>query len=153
MNRFSQDGQDIFLTQELFKGKTDGIYVDIGANDGVTLSNTKLLEDLGWEGTCIEPIPSSYEKLVKSRKSNNLNIAISKDLGDFEFLQIDGYSEMLSGLLSEYDPRHLERIDREIKTYGGTKKIVKVKCEPFSTAIKYKHIDYLSIDVEGGEIS
>ena len=98
MNRFSQDGQDIFLTQELFKGKTDGIYVDIGANDGVTLSNTKLLEDLGWEGTCIEPIPSSYEKLVKSRKSNNLNIAISKDLGDFEFLQIDGYSEMLSGL-------------------------------------------------------
>ena len=64
MSYYSQDGQDKFLIEELFKDKKNGFYVDIGANDGVNLSNTKILEDIGWDGVCVEPLPQSFNELL-----------------------------------------------------------------------------------------
>ena len=37
---YSQYGQDKFLTEFLFKNKKNGIFVDIGANDGISFSNS-----------------------------------------------------------------------------------------------------------------
>lgn len=43
-------------------------YVEIGANDGVSQSNTVALElSYGWKGLLIEPINSTFEKLKKNR--------------------------------------------------------------------------------------
>lgn len=153
MSYYSQDGQDKFLVENLFKNKNTGFYVDIGANDGITLSNTKILEDIGWDGVCIEPLPDSFNKLIKNRKCESYNVAINDNNSEIEFLKIDGYSEMLSGILENYDPRHLERIEREVKNYGGKKEIIKVKGIKFSELIKEKNIDYISIDVEGSELN
>ena len=38
---------------EFFKGT----FLDLGAYDGVDLSNTRALTELGWAGVCIEPNP------------------------------------------------------------------------------------------------
>lgn len=153
MKYYSQDGQDKFLIENLFKNKNNGFYVDIGANDGVSLSNTKVLEDIGWEGICVEPLPNSFEKLVNSRKCKSFNVAINNDNSEIEFLKIDGYSEMLSGILENYDKRHLERIDRELVRFGGKKEVIKIKGIKFSDLITEKNIDYVSIDVEGSELN
>lgn len=153
MRYYSQDGQDKFLVEELFKNKLSGFYVEIGANDGITLSNTKVLEDIGWGGVCIEPLPNSFNKLKNNREAECYNVAISDTNGVIEFLEIDGYSEMLSGILDKYDTRHLDRINREIVNYGGTKKIIEVKSVKFSDLINQDKIDYISIDVEGSELS
>ncbi len=40
---FSQIGQDLEVV-EFYKNKSNGFFVEIGANDGITLSNTYLLE-------------------------------------------------------------------------------------------------------------
>ena len=41
-------------------------YIEIGANDGVSQSNTKYLELFyDWRGILIEPIPSVFKKLQK----------------------------------------------------------------------------------------
>src|SRR5262249_2582743 len=40
-------------------GKRDGYYVDVGSGDGEFVSNTKLLDDLGWKGVCIDPFPTN----------------------------------------------------------------------------------------------
>ncbi|HZS46365.1 MAG TPA: hypothetical protein VFC63_14920, partial [Blastocatellia bacterium] len=37
---FSQAGQDKFLNEVVFKGERGGTFVDIGAGDGIMLSNT-----------------------------------------------------------------------------------------------------------------
>lgn len=153
MKYYSQDGQDKFLVENLFKDKKIGFFVEIGANDGITLSNTKLLEDLGWDGICIEPLPKSFIKLKENRKCLSYNLAISNVNGSIKFLEIDGYSEMLSGILTEYDHRHLDRIDREIKNFGGNKKIIEIQSIKFSDLIDEEYIDYLSIDVEGSEMT
>lgn len=44
----------------------DGFYVEMGANDGVTQSNTLYLEQrLHWAGLLIKPIKHNFEKLKK----------------------------------------------------------------------------------------
>lgn len=45
-------------------------FLDIGANDGATLSNTAYLADEGWSGVCFEPSLPAYEKLCL-RYANN----------------------------------------------------------------------------------
>ena len=60
LKAYSQLGQDC-LAYILFNGKLEGSFVEIGAADGVTLSNTFMLEKfLNWRGLCIEPGPQVF---------------------------------------------------------------------------------------------
>lgn len=47
-----------------------GRFLDIGAHDGVTFSNTRGLADLGWSGVLVEPSPASFVHLLKSYQGN-----------------------------------------------------------------------------------
>jgi hypothetical protein len=50
MHHFSQVGQDAWALGH-FGAKRGGVFVDVGASDGVTGSNSYLLEKcLGWTG-------------------------------------------------------------------------------------------------------
>lgn len=153
---FSQYGQDAFLNERIFRGLVGGFFVDIGAHDGVSFNNTYFFESqLGWNGICFEPNPVVFEKLMKSRRCICLNGAVSNRKGEAAFLKIDGYPEMLSGLLDRYDPRHLRRIEQEIEVYGGRKQVITVPCYELNAVLaenRVMHVDYLSIDVEGSEL-
>ncbi len=46
---------DIYM--DLFGTKHDGTFIEIGAYDGETVSNTAFLADLGWAGYYFEPVP------------------------------------------------------------------------------------------------
>lgn len=60
MFSFSQDRQDAFVVA-LLRGMTGGLFVDVGASDGITNSNSMLLESMyGYRGICIEPGPRRY---------------------------------------------------------------------------------------------
>jgi FkbM family methyltransferase len=54
-------------------GKTPGNFLDIGAYDGKTFSNTLKLVENGWSGFCIEPAPSVFNALFELHK-NNTNV-------------------------------------------------------------------------------
>lgn len=153
---FSQKGQDKFLNEEIFKNKTKGIFIEIGAHDGISFSNTYFFEKyLDWSGICVEPNPNIFEKLVKNRQCYCEQLCISNSTGLKQFLKCTGYMlEMYSGILDNFDPRHLERIDNEIAFYGGKKEIILVNCIPLNDLFqKYNlsYVDLLSIDIEGGE--
>ena len=50
----------------------DGYFVELGANDGITQSNTKYFElHKGWTGVLIEPSPTQYAQLKKSRSKRS----------------------------------------------------------------------------------
>lgn len=70
--------QDLIAYLYLQK-KTDGFFVDIGANDGISGSNTYALEQMGWKGICIEPQPDVYRILKKYRKCDCYNVALSTE--------------------------------------------------------------------------
>ena len=160
----SQFGQDKYMNEQFFKNKRNGVFVDIGAFDGIIGSNTSFFEnELGWTGICIEPIPEIFEKLQKNRSCICIKGCIADSDGPGTFLQICGI-EVLSGLLAHYDPRHMARAERELRAHwrNGTlektqdKKIIEVDCytlETILTTYNIYHIDYLSIDTEGNELS
>jgi hypothetical protein len=52
--------KDVF---QKIKDKENGVFVDIGAHDGETDSNSLFFENLGWKGFCIEPNPEMFNKL------------------------------------------------------------------------------------------
>jgi hypothetical protein len=61
---------------------------------------------------------------------------------------------MLSGLKNNYDSRHLNRLRNENKQMGCTTELIKVETKKIETICNehdIKHINYLSIDVEGAE--
>lgn len=152
---YSQDGQDEFLNTKIFKGKRKGIFIDIGAYDGITFSNTYFLEkNLDWKGICIEPLPSIYKRLSESRTCTCVNACISDFNGVADFMCVEGI-EVLSGLVDGYEKDHLTRVNREVEEKSAIKKIIKVKCLDFNTLVSshdIAKIDYLSIDVEGNEL-
>lgn len=154
MQSYSQSNQDLYVYENYFKNKLDGIFVDIGAHDGVSINNTILFEKLCWKGICIEPLPHIYEKLILNRKCKCVWGAISdKNTEVVKFNAVQGYAEMLSGIVEDYDPRHKSRIDRELAYYGGSKQIITVPNFRFNELIEFKHIDFLSIDTEGSELN
>jgi FkbM family methyltransferase len=154
----SQHLQDKFLNETVFKNKRRGFFVDIGAHDGKTFSNTYFFEkSLNWSGICIEPMPKVFQKLKKSRHCRCIKGCIANFNGPAKFLQVNCErvdTEMLSGLLKNYDPLHIARIKKEIKERGGSTKTIDVQCYRLADILKshnISYIDYLSIDTEGSE--
>jgi len=152
---YSQWKQDQFLNELYFEHKHNGIFIDIGAHDGISYSNSYFFEkELNWTGLCIEPHPDVFKLLQQNRKCYLENVAVSNTTKDMKYLKITGAPEMLSGLVDNYDPRHVERIQREVLQNGGNIDIIDMKCYQLNTLLeKYNlnNIDFISIDVEGAE--
>ena len=150
---FSQEGQDLILST--YFGKKNGYFVDIGAYDGISFSNTYYFEKvLGWNGIAIEPNAEIYSKLTKNRTCECINACISDKDEVVEFLLIKGDSEMLSGIIDKYHPKHLRRIQREQLKFANKMEKIIVSCYTLQTLLNrrnIKEVDILSIDTEGGE--
>jgi len=151
MKSYSQYGQDVALYNNFFKDKKNGYFVEIGAFDGLLLSNTYLFEERGWDGVCVEPMNDAFEQLKKNRKCKCFNYAVTnRDDEYLDFCKITGFNNMLSGVIDSYDDKHKERILRECPQLG-TKEKIKVKNIQFNDLITETTIDLLSVDTEGGE--
>jgi FkbM family methyltransferase len=152
----SQDGQDAYLENCIFKGHKNGFYVDVGAHDGVTINNTLYFEkNNNWTGINIEPIKKVFDRLVDNRPNNiNLNCAVCNNDGETDFLCNTGYTEMISGIKNTFDARHMKRLQNENMQMGSTTEVIKVNTKKLETILdenNISHINYLSIDVEGAE--
>ncbi|HEX3048659.1 MAG TPA: FkbM family methyltransferase [Bacillota bacterium] len=156
MDYKSQWRQDQFLNENIFKDKEKGFFLDIGAYDGVFLSNSYIFERYrNWTGLCVEPNPDLFAQLIKNRNCKCLNLCISNQIGKSNFLKISGPCNVYGGIIHNLDPKHQQLIDEEIAKYGGTKEIIEVDCWTINDLIEnyqIQYIDYLSLDVEGGEL-
>jgi FkbM family methyltransferase len=152
---YSQLGQDRYVLENFFRGKRGGVFVDIGAYDGETYSNTLFFErSMGWSGLCVEPLPSAFAKLKTLRRAIAERVCVADFEGEAEFVETDaGVDEkMLSGLAGTFDPRHVERLKRVAVRRVSTS----VTVTRLSTLLErhsLHHVDYCSIDTEGAELS
>ena len=151
----SQYGQDVFLAK-LLEGRVDkGFFVDIGAYDGVTNSNTLLLErQFGYEGLLVEPNPRAAAKARNSRVSEVVNCGIAEISGQLRFIACDGYGEQLSCFRELADHEHLKRIACEQMMHGFSIEELVVDVVPIAnllSAREVRSITVLSVDAEGAE--
>jgi FkbM family methyltransferase len=154
---YSQHGED-FLLWKFFNYAEGGFFVDVGAFDGVHLSNSFSFEQQEWTGICVEPHPSYFPLCEKSRPGSIcLNVAC---VGSDKLESVDFYAEV-SGLYSgmiggrEEEIAHMYKHGWGIESQGFERITV-----PASTlnAILSEHlpagteISFISIDVEGTEL-
>jgi FkbM family methyltransferase len=137
----AQAGQDQWVAGEAFDERQGGYFVDIGAYDGVKVSNTFILEKrLGWRGLCIEANPRAFAALERNRSSTCLNVCLDQVEGEVEFA-LRGELGGIAGLSDIPSP-----VDEGVIRLP-TRRLESVLREQGAPAV----IDYLSIDVEGAE--
>ena len=142
---YSQNFEDIVLNR-VYSQEKNGFYIDVGAGDPIAYSNTALFYNRGWRGINIEPSSKYFPKLEEKRPRDiNLNIAISNQVGEIEFLELE--EPWLSTVNVEEG--------RKLATRRGlTSSIRTVKCKTLDQIVSEYSIEYVSflkIDVEGHE--
>lgn len=155
MNYYAQFEQDKILNDGFFKNKKNGIFVDIGAYDGICGSNTYFFEKyLNWTGMCIEPSPESFKKLEENRKCKCIHGCAWKKNEKKKFNNIKGFTDQLSGLIECYSTEHENRVVVESKENNSVCETIEVDCFDINELLETNglfKIDLLSIDTEGSE--
>lgn len=147
---------------EKFVDYDNGYFVELGANDGITQSNSLYFEKRrGWRGVLVEPAPQNYAKCVRNRSTRSSVFCAACVSFDYtkEFVRI-AYANLMSapiGLQSDIeDPRaHAQSGE----TFLKGREIVHEFDAPARTlnsllleAKSPSPIDFLSLDVEGAEL-
>lgn len=153
-NARSQFGEDQVLAPLLVRLARDffggvGSFVELGAVDGITHSNTLLFERcFNFTGLLIEGNPSAAGSLVNSpRKAVKRHAAVCSPAGHVPFTSNGG---LLGGVPSRFSAAHLRKWRR--RTDLNT--TVDVPCFPLGammTEAKLPTATFLSLDVEGSE--
>lgn len=154
MKFYSQVGQDQFLLQNFFRGRRNGVFVDVGAYDGEKFSNSAFFErHMGWQGLCIEPLPAAFAKLAASRNCRCEQVCVADFEGEAEFIESDSGADekMLSGLAATFDPRHVQRLSR-VATATSARVVPVRRLSALLEQHALYDIDYCSIDTEGAEL-
>ena len=153
---FSQYGEDIIINE--YFGDRIGCLLDLGANDGITFSNSKLLLDKGWSGVLIEASPVTFKKLKQNYQNYEKVFCIEQCLSDVKkrtkfFHNIyhnNPNAKDNSDLLSTIDEESYQR------TSGwGTFSSFEIECDTLENALKlspYTKFDFVSIDIEGMDL-
>ena len=131
-------------------GKRNGYFVEFGAADGITQSNTWMLaEHFGWTGALGEPHPEYAKQLATNRpREYRTNKAIWSVTGASVTLALTRVP--LLSVVVESDPPGLHRRKALRHT---TIKVPTISLNDFlSEAHAPSAIDFMSVDVEGGEL-
>lgn len=145
----AQNGEDTILLN-FFGDQQRGTFVDVGAFDGVTFSNTYLLERRGWEGVCIEPNPTSFERCSINRACTCLQAAVVGNARQRTATLRVPTMDVLATLADDHDG-DIEIIHRNVNAaYNGFREI-SVPAVTLNTVLNkldFTQIDLLSIDAE-----
>ncbi len=102
---YSQNKEELFITREFkdFQGR----FLDIGAYDGKTFSNTLRLVELGWTGVCIEPDSHAFAGLMQVQKDNPQIELVHAALGHTHELR--RFYSSLGDAISTTSEAHVEK--------------------------------------------
>jgi FkbM family methyltransferase len=130
----------------------DGFYVEIGAFDGVSHSNTLGLARRGWSGVLVEPHPLAATKLRENYanfpKIAIEQVAVGKKDGEIVNLSNAGTLSSTSADLTE----HYKRLPwASGAVLGGSQEVESMRLDTLLERHGPDRLDLLVVDVEGSE--
>lgn len=152
----SQFGEDLLL-YNLFEGKPDGFFIEVGAYDGYTYAVTYAFECMGWTGLLVEPIPERFEACRARRPGARVeHAALSKrgSSGTASFAHITSpkHDYEASSFLPEAVTA--KRFMRPPKTATSTVTVPLTTMDDLlAKAPPANGVDFVVLDVEGGELN
>lgn len=143
----AQFRQDLFVLAELGL-KRDGFFVEFGATDGLSLSNTHLLEhEFGWHGILAEPAQCWHAALTANRNCAIDRRCIWKGSGETVIFNETAIPELST--INKFSSADLHRDSRKV---GSRYEVTTVSLiDLLAEHGAPPRIDYLSIDTEGSE--
>lgn len=132
------------ILDTFFQEKHGGVFIELGAHDGLFQSNTAFLEfERGWSGVLIEPSPDEFKKCKQNRpKSQCFQYACVDSSYSNPTIQGDFYGSPMASVDSQ-------RLGNQPMISVPAKTLSKILS---MTNITQKPIDFLSLDVEGYEL-
>jgi FkbM family methyltransferase len=140
--------------------KRDGYFVELGANNGITQSNTFHFEKYkGFTGVLIEPVEAKFLECKMNRSSknffaNNACVSFEYSFPTVELLYsnlmtttLGGYSDLTDRLSHAKSGEHLIK-DKTYKFEIAARTLNSILIEAGAP----HQIDFLSLDVEGSEL-
>jgi FkbM family methyltransferase len=132
------------LVREFFRDRPRGFFVEVGANDPKKDSQSWHLEQAGWTGILVEPLPDLAAELRRQRTAQVFEVACSSPDRAGQVMRLH-----VAGPFSSFDPNLAVtgmRADRVID--------VKVRTlnDVLSEGNAQVPIDLMSVDVEGHEL-
>jgi FkbM family methyltransferase len=128
--------------EEYLKPQKNGVYIELGALDGVTQSNTKWLEDeYNWSGILIEPSIDKFKECKINRQNNFLfNCACVS----FEYKE--------KTIRGDFNGSPMSSVGGKRRNFYPEVEIVSKSLQSVIDETEYKKINFLSLDVEGYEL-
>lgn len=142
-----------FLYERFLGRRSQGVFVEVGAYDGVFASNSWGLAVRGWNGLLIEPVPEFARRCERVHNSREcikvLNLAIGSVDDQMITLFVKGT------LTTASEETNLEYLDVEWAKPATVEANITVKSMKLDTVLNQNNItpsfDVLMIDVEGYE--
>ena len=147
---------------EQYVNYDNGFYVELGANDGITQSNSLYFElKRHWRGILIEPVPHNYLLCRKNRGQSNdifcnacVKFGYEEKYVDITYADLMTISDNLDlDLVDKHE--HLKagqrflKDDHDIFRFGA---LAATLTSILDKANAPKTIDFMSLDVEGAEL-
>lgn len=144
---YSQHKEDLLLAELFCHAK--GTCVEVGANDGVTFSNTKHMEEKGWQCILVEPTPHLCKKIRESRSALLFECAATDADGEVTLFVAQDHD-----LLSSVEKN--SNMEAELLRSKASITPIRVPARTLDSILNEADadkIDFISIDVEGHELS
>lgn len=149
---YSQNNEEEIIRR--YFRNTIGTFMDIGCNDGITLSNTFALANLGWRGLLVDASPQAFARLKDCYQHMTgfdlIHTAVSNYNGEI-ILNESGEHLGQSDVALVSSVKHQEMVRWRDMVFNE----VTVPCCNFATLMgltQYRHFDFISLDIEGCEL-
>jgi FkbM family methyltransferase len=150
MSARAQYGEDLLLL-ELFGPGYEGVYLEVGAHDGLRNSNTYMFEQAGWTGVLVEPDPDTARTCAGNRPGATVVQAAAVSPGvpspvTFQRSELSDHSSLT------LDRRHRKKL--ESLTGDIAVEQIQVPAKTVTEILgenRIDRIDFVTIDVEGHE--
>lgn len=161
-DRFSRMGQ-FNIEEKLihYFGENRGTFIEAGAHDGLSQSNTYWLERMrGWRGLLVEPVPAMAALCQRNRpKAKVVNAALvaTPDIKSIKVAAVGLYGYVTSSLSSAaHEAEHRRRGAQSVGISSDVIEDIEVPARTLETIldeVRLGPIDLFSLDVEGYEIN
>lgn len=145
MQSYSQFGEDRRVF-DYFQRRSEGFFVEVGAHDPERIPQTRLLEEHGWHGILVEPLPHLAARLREQRPGSRVFECAVAGPGspNRAWLKVPAHSEAETELA--FDKPTPDAPEVAVRTLDS------ILEEAGREMGHFPRIDFLSIDIEGMEI-
>ena len=167
------DGIDWFAYNHFFFGIVRGTFLEVGAGDGVLGSSTLAFERLGWTGVLVEADERSYQSLALNRahqvtvhstvcrspQSNDQTVVdTAPTTGPRALHFVRGDVASSGGVVEFMSSFYLKSWHPAVaaNTTASTASLPVVTCtsmESLTESLQLRHVSFMVVNVEGGELS